>query len=223
MRASVRLLPAGLHPGLASRSSFFPGRLVLSALGTPTQHPSPTPIPSPMTRPPRPPHPPTAPPPLPAPSLPHLAPPAPPLLAPLPPSPHPPPPQALALGADAVSIGVAALIALGDNSPAFGPAYRPSVPRRGSTTTGRTGATPWGSPRRTTRSPRASTPSSAVAGWRTTCAPWSSRPRPCARACGKSHVQNLEPEDLVALTVEAAAMARVPLAGTTWIPGTADG
>ena len=40
-----------------------------------------------------------------------------------------------------------------------------------------------------------------------------------ARACGKSHVHNLEPEDLVALTVEAAAMARVPLAGTNWIPG----
>ena len=40
-----------------------------------------------------------------------------------------------------------------------------------------------------------------------------------ARACGKSHVHNLEPEDLVALTVEAAAMARVPLAGTGWVPG----
>ena len=40
-----------------------------------------------------------------------------------------------------------------------------------------------------------------------------------ARACGKSHVHNMEPEDLVALTVEAAAMARVPLAGTSWIPG----
>ena len=40
-----------------------------------------------------------------------------------------------------------------------------------------------------------------------------------ARACGKSHLHNLEPEDLVALTVEASAMARVPLAGTGWIPG----
>ena len=40
-----------------------------------------------------------------------------------------------------------------------------------------------------------------------------------ARACGKSHLHNLEPEDLVALTIEAAAMARVPLAGTDWIPG----
>ena len=40
-----------------------------------------------------------------------------------------------------------------------------------------------------------------------------------ARACGKSHVHNLEPDDLVALTVEAAAMAGVPLAGTSWVPG----
>jgi hypothetical protein len=29
----------------------------------------------------------------------------------------------------------------------------------------------------------------------------------------------LEPEDLCALTVEAAAMAKVPLAGTNYIPG----
>jgi methylamine---glutamate N-methyltransferase subunit C len=40
-----------------------------------------------------------------------------------------------------------------------------------------------------------------------------------ARACGKSDVHHLEREDLVALTVEAAAMAKVPLAGTNWIPG----
>jgi hypothetical protein len=32
-------------------------------------------------------------------------------------------------------------------------------------------------------------------------------------------VRHLEPEDLVAVTIEAAAMARVPLAGTDWIPG----
>jgi hypothetical protein len=40
-----------------------------------------------------------------------------------------------------------------------------------------------------------------------------------ARACGKTNVHSLEPEDLCALTVEAAAMAKVPLAGTDWIPG----
>jgi hypothetical protein len=37
-----------------------------------------------------------------------------------------------------------------------------------------------------------------------------------ARACGKNHLHNLEPEDLCALTMEAAAMAQVPLAGTDW-------
>jgi len=40
-----------------------------------------------------------------------------------------------------------------------------------------------------------------------------------ARACGKTDVHSLEPEDLAALTVEAAAMAKVPLAGTNYIPG----
>ncbi len=40
-----------------------------------------------------------------------------------------------------------------------------------------------------------------------------------ARACGKSNVHNLEREDLAALTIEAAAMAKIPLAGTEWIPG----
>ncbi|HET9700404.1 MAG TPA: FMN-binding glutamate synthase family protein [Burkholderiales bacterium] len=41
-----------------------------------------------------------------------------------------------------------------------------------------------------------------------------------ARACGKNNVHHLEREDLVALTVEAAAMAKLPLAGTSWVPGT---
>jgi methylamine---glutamate N-methyltransferase subunit C len=42
-----------------------------------------------------------------------------------------------------------------------------------------------------------------------------------ARACGKQNVHHLEREDLVALTLEAAAMAKLPLAGTDWIPGLA--
>ncbi|RUW37656.1 FMN-binding glutamate synthase family protein, partial [Mesorhizobium sp. M1E.F.Ca.ET.041.01.1.1] len=40
-----------------------------------------------------------------------------------------------------------------------------------------------------------------------------------ARACGKNHLHNLEPEDLCSLSIEAAAMAGVPLAGTNWVPG----
>ena len=40
-----------------------------------------------------------------------------------------------------------------------------------------------------------------------------------ARACGKTNIHSLEPEDLAALTMEASAMARVPLAGTTYTVG----
>ncbi len=43
-----------------------------------------------------------------------------------------------------------------------------------------------------------------------------------ARACGKTNIHNLEPEDLAALTHEASAMAKVPLAGTTYIPGVSE-
>jgi glutamate synthase domain-containing protein 2 len=43
-----------------------------------------------------------------------------------------------------------------------------------------------------------------------------------ARACGKTNVHSLEPEDLAALTMEASAMAGVPLAGTEHTVGVAD-
>jgi glutamate synthase domain-containing protein 2 len=40
-----------------------------------------------------------------------------------------------------------------------------------------------------------------------------------ARACGKTNVHSLEPEDLAALTMEASALAKVPLAGTNYTVG----
>ena len=43
-----------------------------------------------------------------------------------------------------------------------------------------------------------------------------------ARACGKTDVHSLEPEDLAALTSEASAMAQVPLAGTQHTVGRPD-
>jgi methylamine---glutamate N-methyltransferase subunit C len=43
-----------------------------------------------------------------------------------------------------------------------------------------------------------------------------------ARACGKTDVHSLEPEDLAALTMEASAMAKVPLAGTGYTVGVDD-
>ena len=40
-----------------------------------------------------------------------------------------------------------------------------------------------------------------------------------ARACGKTNVHSLEPEDLAALTMEASALAKVPLSGTNHTVG----
>ena len=43
-----------------------------------------------------------------------------------------------------------------------------------------------------------------------------------ARACGKTDVHSLEPEDLAALTMEASALAMVPLAGSQHTVGRPD-
>ena len=40
-----------------------------------------------------------------------------------------------------------------------------------------------------------------------------------ARACGKTNIHSLEPEELAALTSEASALAKVPLAGTNYTVG----
>ncbi len=39
------------------------------------------------------------------------------------------------------------------------------------------------------------------------------------RSLGKSDVHSLEPEDMAALTIEASAMARIPLVGTDKVFG----
>ena len=72
--------------------------------------------------------------------------------------------KALALGADAVSIGTAALIALGDNSPHLDEEYASSAPRPAATTIGMRGATRPASPRRTRSSLRGSIRSRAGGG-----------------------------------------------------------
>ncbi len=137
--------------------------------------------------------------------------------------------KALALGADAVSIGVAALLALGCNRSSYIDGGGQSVDvsadyvalgtAAGHCAHCHTGRCPVGI---TTQDPqlearlqteRAAT---SVANYLRAI---TMEVTALARACGKSSVHHLEPEDLAALTVEAAAMARVPLAGTSWIPG----
>lgn len=127
--------------------------------------------------------------------------------------------KALALGADAVSIGSAAMVALGCNRPVFEEDYKDLGTAPGYCHHCHTGRCPVGI---TTQDPLLEArlrPEQGSRWVKNYLATMVLELQTLARACGKTHVLNLEPEDLVALTVEAAAMARVPLAGTSWIPG----
>jgi glutamate synthase domain-containing protein 2 len=127
--------------------------------------------------------------------------------------------KALALGADAVSIGTAALVALGDNDPALEADYQALGTTAGAYDDWHEGRDPAGI---TTQDPAlAARLDPVLAGRRLAnyLAVMTLEAQTIARACGKSHLHTLEPEDLVALTIEAAAMAGVKLAGTDWIPG----
>jgi glutamate synthase domain-containing protein 2 len=127
--------------------------------------------------------------------------------------------KCLALGADAVSIGTAALIALGDNHPRWDDEYRRLGSAAGYYDDWQAGQDPAGI---TTQDDELAARLDPVTGGHRVAnllRVMTMEAQIVARACGKAHLHNLEPEDLVALTIEAAAMARVPLAGTSWIPG----
>jgi len=127
--------------------------------------------------------------------------------------------KALALGADAVSIGTAALIALGDNDPKWEAEYNALGTTAGAYDDWHEGRDPAGI---TTQDPdlmKRLDPIAAGRRLRNYLSVLTLEAQTIARACGHNHVLNLEPEDLCALTIEAAAMAGVPLAGTNWIPG----
>jgi len=127
--------------------------------------------------------------------------------------------KALALGADAVSIGVAALIALGDNSPEFEEEYRKLGTSAGYYDDYQDGKDPAGISTQNENLAQRFDPIKGGHKLANYLRVLTLETQTLARACGKSHVHNLEPEDMVALTLEAAAMAKVPLAGTNWIPG----
>ncbi|MFI7589298.1 FMN-binding glutamate synthase family protein [Spongisporangium articulatum] len=127
--------------------------------------------------------------------------------------------KAMALGADAVAIGTAALIALGDNDPRHDAEYAAIGSRAGFYDDFQDGRDPAGI---STQDPELGARLDPLLAGRRLAnylRVLTLEAQTIARACGKAHLQHLEPEDLVAVTIEAAAMARVPLAGTDWIPG----
>ena len=127
--------------------------------------------------------------------------------------------KAMALGADAVSIGTAAMIAIGDNDPKWEAEYRELGSTAGAYDDWHEGRDPAGI---TTQDPELAArldPLEAGRRLRNYLKVMTLEAQTIARACGHNHLHNLEPEDLCALTMEAAAMARVPLAGTDWWPG----
>jgi glutamate synthase domain-containing protein 2 len=127
--------------------------------------------------------------------------------------------KALALGADAVSIGVAAVVALGDNAPEFEDEYEAIGTAAGYYDDWHEGRDPVGISTQDEELARRFDPELGGRRLANYLRAMVLEAQTLARACGKSHLHNLEPEDMVALTLEAAAMAKVPLAGTSWVPG----
>jgi glutamate synthase domain-containing protein 2 len=136
--------------------------------------------------------------------------------------------KALALGADAVAIGQGVLVALGCNHEAYhqngewhdaADGYAKLGTAAGYCHHCHTGQCPVGI---TTQDPileQRLEPTDGACRLRNYLKVLTLELTTLARACGKSDVHHLEREDLVALTIESAAMAKLPLAGTNWIPG----
>lgn len=136
--------------------------------------------------------------------------------------------KALAMGADAVSIGQGVLLALGCNRETYfqDGEHHSAVDDYAALGTApgfchncHTGKCPVGV---TTQDPileQRLTPSVGARHVSNYFKTMTMELTTIARACGKQNVHHLEREDLAALTIEAAAMARLPLVGTNWIPG----
>lgn len=127
--------------------------------------------------------------------------------------------KAMALGADAVYVGTAALIALNCNAPLYEEDYAAIGAAPYHCHHCHTGRCPVGitthDPELTKRlEPDAG--AERVANWLHAV---TSEIQILARACGKRDVHDLEPEDLRALTLEASFVSGVPVAGTNRVYG----
>ncbi len=137
--------------------------------------------------------------------------------------------KAIALGADAVSIGQGAMFALGCNSEVWHDEngepvsavedYEKLGTKPGFCHHMHTGMCPVGIATQDPELEKRLDPEWGARRLRNYFQTLNMELTTLARACGKSNVHHLEKEDLASLTIEAAAIAKVPLAGTDWIPG----
>ena len=136
--------------------------------------------------------------------------------------------KALAMGADAVSIGQGALMAMGCNGSSWfgGGTHHDATAEYTAIGTApgychhcHTGRCPVGITTQDAELELRLDPMVAARHLKNYFKTMTMELTTVARACGKSNVHHLEREDLVALTIEAAAMAKLPLAGTNWVPG----
>jgi glutamate synthase domain-containing protein 2 len=122
--------------------------------------------------------------------------------------------KAIALGADAIYIGTAALIALNCNKPLYVEDYHRLGTEPHYCHHCHTGRCPVGV---TTQDPELMARLDIEQGAERVTnllRAMTLEVQMLARACGKSDVHHLEPEDMAALTMEASAICGVPLAGT---------
>src|SRR5438034_10753190 len=127
--------------------------------------------------------------------------------------------KAIALGADAIYIGTAALIALNCNKPIYVEDYRTLGTEPHFCHHCRTGRCPVGV---TTQDPELMKRLDIEQGAdrvRNLLRAMTLEIQMLARACGKSDVHHLEPEDMAALSMEASAICEIPLAGTRKVFG----
>lgn len=127
--------------------------------------------------------------------------------------------KAMALGADAVYIGTAALIALNCNKPIYEDDYKALGTAPHACHHCHTGRCPVGV---TTQDPELMQRleiEEAAERVRNLLYAMTLEIQMIARSCGKSDVHNLEPEDMAALTLEASATCGLPLAGTRKVFG----
>jgi len=127
--------------------------------------------------------------------------------------------KAIALGADAVYIGTAALIALNCNKPVYEDDYAAIGAAPHACHHCHTGRCPVGITTQDEELMRRLDIDQGAERVANLLRAMTLEIQMLARACGKSEVRHLEPEDMAALTLEASAICNLPLVGTRKVFG----